>query len=383
MIMAQRVAVQSIVLLVPSLEPGGAERQVVELALGLARHGHRVVVMVFRSGGAFEADLKLSNVRLISLEKGTRWNVVSFIARFLRELHKERPSILYGYLSTPNLMAILVKPLLRRTRIVWGIRASNLDWSAYDRFSGLIDRLESRLAGIPDLIVTNSYEGKTDAVARGFPAQKMVVIHNGIDVVRFQPDASARRQVRAEWGVGESDRLIGLVARFDPMKDHPTFLRAAAEVARVVSNVRFAIVGGGQSDYEKQLKEIASGLPLSSNLLIWAGTRNDIQRINSALDIACSSSSYGEGFSNAIAEAMACGVPCVVTNVGDSTLIVGDTGVVVPRSSPGALSDALVRLLAMPASELAALGVAARARIVSEFSTERLVEKTEEVLGLR
>jgi len=119
-----------------------------------------------------------------------------------------------------------------------------------------------------------------------------------------------------------------------------------------------------------------------TNQLIWAGARDNMPAVYSALDIASSSSSYGEGFSNAIAEAMACGVPCVVTDVGDSALIVGDTGGVVAPGDHNALAAAIQHLVDLPAKERCALGEACRARVVSEFGIDRLIQRTEQALGL-
>lgn len=371
---------ETILFLVRSLDRGGAERQLVVLAKGLASRGHPVAVAVFFAGGAYEVELAKAGVRIVFLEKKSRWDVLSFLVRLVRVLRQERPAVLHSYLGVANILASLLKPLLRGTRIVWGVRASNMDLSRYDWLSRLAYVLECRLARFADRIIANSHAGKRYALANGFPEDRVAVIPNGIDTDCFRPDPVGRRRVRAEWGIGGREILVGLVARLDPMKDHPVFLEAASQIAHVRADIRFVCVGGGPADYAAALKQRAADLGLTSRL-IWVGARDDMPAVYSALDIASSSSSFGEGFSNAIAEAMACERPCVVTNVGDSARIVGELGEVVPPRDPEALAAAITRMLDR-IEENPDIGQRARARVVDEFSVDRMVLRTEQALGL-
>jgi glycosyltransferase involved in cell wall biosynthesis len=371
---------KTILFLTRSLDRGGAERQLVVLARGLADRGHTVAVAVFFGGGAFEAELAEAGVSVINLGKQGRWDILPFLSRLARLVRKQRPVVLHGYLGVPNILATALKPLLPGTRIVWGVRASNMDLSRYDWLSRLVYILERRLALFADCIIANSDAGKRYAVVNGFSEGKMVVIPNGIDTEYFRFDPEGRRLVRVAWGVGEDEILVGLVGRLDPMKDHPVFLEAASHIARERRDVRFVCVGGGPADYAEALKQRAADLGLT-NQLIWVGSQDDMPAVYSALDIAASSS-YGEGFSNTIAEAMACCVPCVVTDVGDSALIIGDTGSIVAPGDHSALAAAILRLTDLPLENRRALGDVCRARIVSEFGIGRLVQRTERVLGL-
>jgi glycosyltransferase involved in cell wall biosynthesis len=261
--------------------------------------------------------------------------------------------------------------------MVWGIRTSYLDFSQYDWFWRMEFNLECWFSKFADLIISNSYIGQKDRIFHGFPAERIIVISNGIDVNRFKPDLEARSRVREEWEITDHTILIGLVARLDPMKDHPTFLHAVKLFSTKRQNVCFVCVGGGAyPDYAKTLKPLAANLGISSKVL-WAGERSDIPAIHNALDILTSSSASGEGFSNSIGEAMACGVPCVVTNVGDAARIIGDTGIVVPPKNPEALANGWKQCLEMDRNEM---GIRARKRIVENFSIENLVEKTQKAL---
>lgn len=371
---------ETILFLARSLDRGGAERQLVVLAKGLARREHAVAVAVFFGGGAYEAELAGAGVRVIHLNKKGRWDVLPFLIRLARLLRKERPAVLHSYLGVPNILAAVLKPLAPGTRIVWGVRASNVDLSRYDWLSRFAYGLERRLAWLADRIIANSHAGKRHAVANGFPEAGIVVIPNGIDTDRFRPDPEGRRRVRAEWGLGDHEMLAGLVGRLDPMKDHPVFLEAASLIVKACRDVRFVCVGGGPADYAAVLRQRAAALGLTDRL-IWVGARDDMPAVYSALDIA-SSSSLGEGFSNTIAEAMACGIPSVVTEVGDSARIVGEAGSVVPPGDPHALAAAIQHLIDLPAEERLARGAACRARVVSEFGIERLIQRTEQALDL-
>lgn len=350
------------------------------LAAGLVSRGHAVSVAVFYGGGVFEAELRTAGVRLIVLDKRGRWDLLPFFFRLLHILRRERPAVLHSYLTVPNLLAALCKPFLPGTRIVWGLRASNMDLQRYDWLARLTAWLEARFSRLADRVIANSQAGKLHAVGAGFREKSIEVVHNGIDTEHFCFDYEGRRQIRSAWGVDKDEILVGLVARLDPMKDHLTFLEAASRIAYERHDVRFVCVGDGPAAYAETLKQQAAALGLTSRL-IWAGARDDMPAVYSALDIASSSSSFGEGFSNTIAEAMACGVPTVVTDVGDSAWIVGGAGVVVPHSDPDALTQGILNLMAMPAEQRRALGGQARSRIVAEFGIDNLVQATERALG--
>lgn len=368
-----------VLLLCRSLDVGGTERQLVVLAKGLHKQGYDVAVMVFYADGALEKDLRENGITVFDLRKSGRWDVFPFFVRAVHAVWKLQPRVIYGFLGAPNILTAFLKPIFPKARVVWGVRASNVDLDRYDWLSRLSYRIERELSRFADLIICNSLAGLEYAAAHGFPRGRMTAIPNGIDIEHFKPDATIREHMRAEWNVTESELLIGLVARLDPMKDHPTFLRAAAMLAQERLDVRFVCVGDGSEPYKSELYHQASELGLDGRL-IWAGARHDMLAIYNALDIATSSSSYGEGFSNAVGEAMACGVPCVVTDAGDAKQIVGDTGYVVAPGNPAALASAWQEALNTGDVERASRSRRARERVIEHFSLERLIEETALVL---
>jgi glycosyltransferase involved in cell wall biosynthesis len=344
-----------LVFLIRSLQVGGAERQLVELAKGLDQTVFDVTVLCFYGGGEFSQELSNANISVISLDKSGRWDIPVFLGRLITLLRKLRPD-----------------------RVVWGIEAAGLDLSQFDRVERLTSRLEALLSRLPDLIVFNSFAGRDHYVSSGFADSRTVVIHNGIDTKRFAPDTKSRARFRASWKIPEGALLIGVVGRLDPLKDHQTFLKAAARFAHNRPDARFLCIGGGPEKYLHDLRGLANDLGLT-NKVSWTGfILDDMPAAYNALDICCSSS-YTEGTSNAVAEAMACGVPCVVTDVGDSKLIVGETGILVPPKNPEALSAGWLAM-AKRLSENPQLPHAVRERIELRLSLAALVRKTSESL---
>lgn len=369
----------NLLFIIRSLESGGAETQLFELVKNINKSLFNVTVITFYDGGEIYKKIeRLKDVKVVSLQKKGRWDTLPFLWRLWDLIRALQPDILHGYMGIANELSLLASKLLG-AKALWGLRASNVEFESYGKLARLFFRIGAVLSKYPDLIIVNSEAGRQHHIARGYCPEQMLVIHNGIDSERFAPDAKIGEQLRAEWGVQKGEKLVGLAARLDPMKDHPTFLHAAAILMRTRSDLRFVCVGDGAMAYKKKLHSLAQELGLDQKL-IWVGWRGDMPAVYNALDIATSSSAFGEGFSNGVGEAMACGTPCVVTNVGDSAMIVDQTGVVVRPKNPDALAEAWTRILNLSDIEQATLGIKARKRIEQEFTLSRLTTKTEEAL---
>jgi glycosyltransferase involved in cell wall biosynthesis len=368
-----RIATVKILFLVRALIYGGAERQLVILANELAKRGHEVAIASFYTVGLLENEIDSSLVRLIPLEKRSRWDLVSFYARLIRVVQQERPDVLHGWMATPNLAATMVRPLYPKLRVFWCIRCANLEL-IFDRVARTICWFERRLSHFADCIVVNSQAGVNHATSRGFPLNKMIHIPNGIDVNVLYFDPPAGQRVRVEWGFTESETLIGLVGRFDPIKDHPNFLKAAARLAQKMPEVRFVCIGDGPTPYRVKLETLSRELGLERKV-VWAPARPDVRAVYNALDVVCLCS-LSEGFPNVIGEAMACGRHCVVTDVGDCRFLVGDAGMVVPPSDPEALAEGLRQVLRAGRNP----NEQGRQRILEHFTVTNLTDRTEKVL---
>ncbi len=291
--------------------------------------------------------------------------------RLFRIFRREAVDIIQTWLYHADLLGFVVGRIAGIRQTVWGIRCSDMEFRNYRPLTRLIVKVNAKLSPMVEAIVVNSEAGKIIHRRMGYQIKRMVLISNGFDTAKFFPDESAR-----EWMVNQLDLpnevfLIGLVARWDPMKDHGNFLRAAAFLAEKDKSVHFLMAGQGVDSGNKKIMSFMNYGNLNGRVHA-LGFRNDMSRIMAALDIASSSSAYGEGFPNTIGEAMACGVPCVVTDVGDSAKIVGDTGLVVAPKDPEALSRAWKELIDLGDEGRRRLGSAARKRITEHFELSRI-----------
>jgi glycosyltransferase involved in cell wall biosynthesis len=363
-----------IAILTRSLTRGGAQVQVVTLSGELARRGHDVSVVVFYGGGALAARAGSNGSKVVDLRKSGRWSFLKPIRRLKRHLEANKTDVVYSFLAMENLFG-LVSARLAHTPIVWGVRGAAVSRGQYGLASRVLYGLQFRLMRFADAVICNSR-----AAANEIPASRARALHvvpNGIDCDKFFPSAEARQAWRARHGFGEVTRVVGIVARLDPMKDHANFLQAAARASMASPGMQFVVAGSGPLRYEVELRELARQLGIADRIL-WLGEVAETVDVYRGIDLLVSSSAYGEGFSNAIGEAMACGVPAVATDVGDSGLVVGEHGKVVPPRAPDMLADAIVDLLAR---DDIATRDARRRRVVAEFGVATMVARTEYILG--
>lgn len=359
---------------------GGAEKQLLTLVRNLAPEKYSITTFFFYEEGALLDELKkIENVNVISLSKRKRWDILGFYTHLVKSMRAFGADIIYGYLDIPNIFALLVGRQID-AKVIFGVRASNMKFRRYGFTLSIVYWIEVLLSQFTHRIITNSYAGYQYHSKRGFPRKKMIVIPNGIDTSEYRKDTSERKLLHSKWGISDEQRVVGIVGRLDPMKGHQSFLRMAAILQRQFSDVRFVCVGDGSDEYEQELRRLAITIGVNSTL-VWAGSYEKMASVYSSIDILVSSSSFGEGFSNVIGEAMACEVPCVVTDVGDSALIVGETGRVVPPDDPQALFEGVADLLRLSTAERAELGCHARKRIQGNFSVQNMVKATEQVFA--
>jgi glycosyltransferase involved in cell wall biosynthesis len=349
------------------------------LAAGLARRGHDVAVAVLYAGGALETLLGDSGVRLLSVDKSSRWHALAPLAKLRRIFISERPDLVYAFLPAQTTLAALLLPSHLQAKLVFGLRAGGMQLDRYDTLSALTYRSEAWLSRRADLVIANARAVRADAVTRGLPSERIAVIPNGIDTEAMQPDPAARRAMRRAWGVADDAFVVGCVARLDPMKDHTNLINAAASFAKSNPDARVICVGAGRADYRAALAATTSALGLS-DYVIWIGELGDVRAAYNAFDVATLPSAFGEGFPNVIGEAMACGTPVVATDVGDARAIVGTHGEVVPPGEPESLAAGWTRLRQRLARD-PGLRQAARTAIVADFGLEAMVLRSETVLA--
>jgi glycosyltransferase involved in cell wall biosynthesis len=369
-----------ILFFIRSLDIGGSQSQLAMLASGLVERGHDVAVAVLYSGHVMEGALESAGVRILSVNKTSRWNMAGPLLRLWRLFLSERPDVVYSFLPTQTTLAALLLPPWLPTRLVFGIRSGGMQLDRYDSLSALSYRLEAWLSWRADFVIANARAVRADAIARGLPAERIAVVANGIDADAMRPDAAAGSELRHRWGIGEKQFVIGMVARLDPMKDHENFLSAAAAFMQTHPDARFVCVGDGPAAYRRELEALMRAHGLEGRIL-WAGEVGASRAIYNAFDIATLSSAFGEGFPNAVGEAMACGVPVVATDVGDIAAILGDCGEVVPPRQPDRLSAAWARMRERLRQDGDKLRADVRARIVQHYGVNTMVDGSEKLLS--
>ena len=345
------------------------------LVEGMDRVRFPSTVVSLATPGPVADRIRAAGVEVTTLDMRRGRPAPSALVRLAGRLRTLRPDVLQTWLYHADLLGLAAGRLAGVPRILWNVRNSNMRMECYGFLSRrTLDacRLASRL---PDGIVVNSRAGYEAHRRIGYRPRVWYLIPNGIDTALFRPDPAARARVRRALGVPPAAPLIGFAARVDPMKDHDTFLRAAALLVRQRPAARFLLVGegtlpGGRIDDPVRRAGLGGGL-------LRLGARADMAALTAALDVATAVSRFGEGFPNVVAEALACGVPCVVADVGDGAEIVGGAGVVVPPEDPERLATAWADLIDRGPAARRDLGSAGRARIAGSYSLARAVRRYE------
>ncbi len=364
--------------IITGLNTGGAEMMLLKLLSASNGNWNSMVVSLGEKGSIGPKIARLG-VPVDCLHLRPQAPNPLRIMSLIKLMRRFRPQLIQGWMPHGNLLASIVQVSLRhQVPVLWNVQMSLYDVRLEPWGTRAFIRLGALLSKQPAAIVYNSQLSARQHEDFGYHAGKRSVIATGFDCGLFRPDEEAREAVRSELGLESRAILIGLVARYHPMKDHACFFRAASYVVQDHPEVRFVLVGKGLTSKEPSLQELILRAGVENYILL-LGERQDTPRLNAALDVACSASAWGEGFSNSIGEAMACGVPCVVTDVGDSGYLVGSTGVAVPPRNPQALAQAICQLIDSGEARRKELGIAARWRIETEFSLPEIVRRYEEL----
>lgn len=340
------------------------------------KEGVEYSVISLKGEGFYGDFLRTNGLVPYSFQFKRFFQLASFFefVRLVRLIARLSPDVVQTWLYHADLIGGVAARLAGCPRVVWGIRTSSLSPSLNSRFTRMVAWLCARLSAIvPVAIATCSIEAAKEHKRMGYDPAKFHVIPNGFDLAAYAPDTTRRQQLRQEWGVAKGEVLFGCVARWDPYKDHPNLLLALSLAAASGTSVRCVLVGGGLTTRNAALAELLSKYNLTSSVIL-AGSRSDIPAVMNALDFHVLPSA-SEAFPNVVAEAMACGTPCIVTDVGDAAMIVGDTGWIVPPKNPGLLARAIEEAMGGFGGENdAKRRIGARKRIVDNFSLERMTQ---------
>lgn len=331
--------------------------------------------------GSGEIGQRIAAIGVPVLDLDLRHRPVRDFVRLVRHVSRLQPDLVQTWMYHADLLGGLAARCAGIRAIAWGIRNTTLDRDKTKLSTRLVVRLNALLSRwLPTGILSCAEAARNVHVALGYAADKMAVIPNGFDLSRFRPDNAARTSVRNELCLLADTPLVGIVGRFDPQKNHAGFLEAAGLLRRSRPDVHFLLAGNGLDAHNNELAAVARRAGVF-DAVHWLGRRDDMPRLMASLDVLASSSSFGEAFPNVLGEAMACGVPCAVTDVGDSAAIVADTGRVVPSGDMPALAAAIGDLLSLEATQRVSLGRRARMRVEENFEIGHVVRCYEDYYG--
>lgn len=358
---------------IAGLSQGGAEAVLYRL-VSASRSTVQHTVVSLTGDGFYGSRLRDRGAKVHALDmrrSRLSWRGVQRLYQIIRQT---KPDVVQTWMHHANLLGGGIAWLAGVRCVVWGIHSLNLD----PKYNSLIHRLVGHTSALfsdvlPVAIVFVSKESIEIHRKLGFRSSVNKIIPNGVDLIHFRINETERIQIRSEWGIGSDELLLGFVARWDPYKDHRNLLEALSLLAEKSIVFRCALVGSEMDEENLPLTALIAAYGLVKHIIL-AGPRPDIPAVMNALDLHVLSS-IGEAFPNAILEAMACGTPCVTTDVGGVASIVGDTGWVVPPRAPEALATAIESAIgAFDGKGKGALGRACRERIEQHFNLNAMVD---------
>ena len=367
-----------LIIIITDLNTGGAEIMLLKLLQHIDRMKFDPVVISIQDMG--ECGSKIVNLNIPVFTLGMRPGIPGLLPffRLIFLLRRLMPDVVHTWMYHADLLGGLAARLAGIRTVVWCLRNSDLSPTRTKMATRIVVRLCAFVSSwLPLRILTCSDRASAIHIDVGYPAGKMCLIPNGFDLERFVPDINARKAVRTELNLSDDVQLIGLIARDDPQKNHFGFINAAMIVHQVMPDVHFLLAGSGidYSNHPLVQRIEESGLRCHFHLL---GRRDDIPCLMASLDLLASPS-FGEAFPNVLGEAMACGVPCVVTDVGDSADIIGETGRVVDSGDMASFARHLIALLQLPVEERSALGERARMRVRDMYEINDIARHYEDL----
>lgn len=381
---------QVIVFITTDLDMGGAEIMLYHLLSKINRNLFHPVVISLIDSGVWGNRIQALGIPVHSIGMQQGKPTPAALLRLIKTVNQFKPDAIQGWMYHGNLAAQLAslfstnKFSTNKIPVFWSIHHSPTSLSSERIMTRAIIKVGASISKFNRQVIFVSHNSQKLHEQLGYNSRNSCVIPNGFDTDLFKPSSTAKKQLRDELNLPESCFLIGLIGRYHPMKDHSNFFQAAAlTINHYINNnpqlnpeIHFILAGTDVDDKNPALTDLITQLNLTNRVHL-LGERRDINRIIPALDILSLSSAFGEAFPLVVGEAMACGVPCTVTDVGDSAFIVGNTGKVVPPKDAQALAKAWQELIDIGVQAREKLGKAARERIIASFSLESVVSRYE------
>ena len=363
----------------PNLNTGGAETQIINLINGLAIKNYSVTLALYEVGEiSYLKSILNKNIEIVNLQK-KKYGYLGLIFNLLKLLNKNSNAILYSFLSSQNVIALLLGSLSKNRKIIWGNRISSFPKGQFG-FKGRISIfLEKILSPRVDLIISNSKSGDETQKKIGFKPKNKTIIMNGIDTFKYSPNDNLRKKFRNELAIDKNEIIIGLVCRIVEWKGIETFIKAAKKISEKRENITFVCVGSGNKKLFSFYKSLTLSFP--SNKFNWLGEKSNISEILNGLDILTSVSYYGEGFPNIIGEGMSVGVPIVATNVGDNSFVLKDSGIIIRPKNDNELVNGWMKIIDDKKLKNNLIETAMH-RVKTKFSLKEMINKSEKTLFL-
>ena len=385
--MPEKTSPIKILHVITSLEAGGAQAMLYKLLGSMNENEFDQSVVVLMGSGVYGPKLRAKNKHVHTLDMRSGRPSIRSVAALKQIVAKFEPALIQGWMYHANLVAEIARGFAGASASsLWNIRHSINSLSDEKALTRLVIRLGARLSWMPSQIIYNSKVAALQHEDLGYRMHRRVILANGFDTDKFKFSPIERQRIRAELSVADGDFLIGTIARYHPMKDHANLVSSALLLDDKFPNIHFALAGTDTDSLQTGLYTSIEQAGLLSRFHL-LGERGDISALMSALDLLVLPSAYGEGFPNVIGEAMACERPCIATEVGDSAIVLGECGEIVPTKNPSALADAIIEVYSASEADRLETGKKARLRIMEHYSLPKIANQYEElyrsVLGFR
>ncbi len=365
-----------IIHIIVGLNVGGAEMMLKRLIESEPASIPETIVVSLTSLGVIGESLRARGVCVHTLGMSSALDFPITLWRLIRLIRQYRPAIVQTWMYHADLFGGLAARMAGIRHVIWGIRTTDI--RACSKATAIVRWTCAKLSSwMPQVIVCAAEASRQSHIAAGYDMKKMIVVPNGYDFFLLSVSDDERYALREQCGISQNEVVVGSLGRFHADKDQENFVRAAGLLTAQFPQLRFLMVGRGLDSFNAQLVDWIEKSGFKDRFVL-LGERKDVPQCLAAMDIFCLHSRT-EGFPNVLAEAMAMGLPCITTDVGDAAMLLADTGVVVPKENSTALAQGVKRLLALDQDARHVLGMRAKARVEAEFSMARVRERFEEI----
>ncbi|HRJ52868.1 MAG TPA: glycosyltransferase [Candidatus Thiothrix moscowensis] len=369
-----------VVHIITNLSHHGSSMMLYRLMAHTDRSRFEPIVISLDRGDDFKEKISAHGIPVHTFNMSSSLSFGAHVVKLAHMLRKLSPDILQGWQYHGNLAVSLVSKLLPKPPVLlWNVRQTVYDIEQESNSNHWAIGFLRRLTNTPARIIYNSWISEGQHTRLGYSEQKSQVIANGFDLQMFAPNAHSREIIRQQLEIPEKATVIGMIAHHQPAKNHRLFIEAAHLLARHDPDVHFILAGNRVTADNHDIATLLQRFPELHERLHLLGNRQDIPALLNSMDIFSLTSSSGEGFSNVVGEAMACGVPCIVTDVGDTPLLVGKTGETIKNATASSLAFAWLEWINAGEIWRQEQGQQARQRIQRHYRIQHIARQYQDI----